>query len=215
MKPIDNRKIIEKLIRNLSHELKNPLTTIKGYSQLMSANKSDEKVRTKANIMILQQVERIDRMLQDLYAVFKLKTGETGSMAINDCIEEVVGEIRNTLTARIHVKSFEARNAVITDRVLFKRMISLFIEGFDWDNNKTASIEFGPCRHDNRDGLQVIYRDADLGDIDDENYFLPYSTKKAFIKGTELFEVWSISGLLGLAITMIETGEQKGFRIIF
>jgi len=69
---MDEVDIIEKVIRNIAHEVRNPLTTIRGYAQLLT-QKLDAASIQKSQKMIVEQAERIDGMFNDLYNAFTIK----------------------------------------------------------------------------------------------------------------------------------------------
>ena len=69
--------LIECVIRNLSHEIKNPLTTIKGYAQILEMKSGDSEVSAKAPARtIIEQINRLDALFRDLYEIFTIRSGE-------------------------------------------------------------------------------------------------------------------------------------------
>ncbi|HON79082.1 MAG TPA: histidine kinase dimerization/phospho-acceptor domain-containing protein, partial [Spirochaetota bacterium] len=72
----DLTPVVEKIIRNFNHELKNPLTTIKGYAQLLGSKANDPQFVEKSRNIIIENVDDIDSKMNRMYDIFNLPGGE-------------------------------------------------------------------------------------------------------------------------------------------
>jgi two-component system phosphate regulon sensor histidine kinase PhoR len=62
-------------IANVSHELKSPLTVIRGYAENLTENAADAGRRDRAVAQINQQADRMCSIVEDLLALSNLETG--------------------------------------------------------------------------------------------------------------------------------------------
>lgn len=63
-----------RFISNVSHELRSPLTVIKGYMEMLSEDDSNNNYQKKAFNNMNSQVHRMDRLVEDLLTLTKLET---------------------------------------------------------------------------------------------------------------------------------------------
>ncbi|MDO8429034.1 MAG: PAS domain-containing sensor histidine kinase [Candidatus Daviesbacteria bacterium] len=98
-KELERRK--DEFISMASHELKTPLTVIKGYTQILKTNLSDSKdVYSEYILKMEDQINRLNKLVIDLLDVSKIESGklrlERKKFNLNQLVTEVVGEMQHT-----------------------------------------------------------------------------------------------------------------------
>lgn len=83
----------KKLIANISHEFKTPLTIISGYSQLMLSEAKDEEDKKNLNVMI-SEAERLSDLVHEFLELSKL---ESGNIKLNKEIVDINTIIKNEI----------------------------------------------------------------------------------------------------------------------
>ncbi len=202
----DNEKkavILEQTIRSLSHELKNPLTTIKGYSQLLNSKTDDKEFLRKCTNNILEQVEKINLVLNDLYRVFSFHPENITSVS-SDLIIRRLHEIVETSVwkDKVELKHGDIRIDVNIDLEIVIQLLMTLMRGFQWEFFRSTSLELLLDVVDNRLALDLIFRGVDFNNINNENFFIPYLSKQFFVEGTELYDIFMISNACGIKFSM-------------
>ncbi len=116
---------------NVSHELKTPLTAIKGSAELIHydmVNKTDEKILSKD---IIYQVETMNSLIQDMLELSRLETRpklELEVINLKSLLELVLEQLQSTAISKSIKIAFETEDmqikGVISDfRSLFKNLI--------------------------------------------------------------------------------------------
>lgn len=108
-------EIQKRFITNISHELKTPLTNIKGY---MSAIKDENEEAVRANFIgvINRNVDKIENMIRDFLNMSKLES----SRVINryPCqIAKLIENVQNSLDGIINKKDAEIRYSINTKKI--------------------------------------------------------------------------------------------------
>lgn len=70
----NTRRLREDFLQNASHELKTPITSIRGYTETIAYKSSDTQQR-KFLDAILRNVERMERLIEDMLTVSKIESG--------------------------------------------------------------------------------------------------------------------------------------------
>ena len=83
----------KKLIANISHEFKTPLTIISGYSQLMLSEAKDEEYKKNLNVMI-SEAERLSDLVHEFLELSKL---ESGNIKLNKEMVDINTIIKNEI----------------------------------------------------------------------------------------------------------------------
>jgi two-component system phosphate regulon sensor histidine kinase PhoR len=87
-------------VANASHELKTPLTSIRGYAEALSEDDPPEDVRRKFLRSILQNTLRLQKLVDDLLDLSRLESGGWTANPESVWIPEVVEEAWDLVTAR-------------------------------------------------------------------------------------------------------------------
>lgn len=221
-----NEKMREEWITNISHDLKTPLSSIKGYGELLyeSGNElTDEELQKYIRVM-LEKTTYMDALIDDLNLTQKLKNGflpltrEKGNLV--DFMREIIIGILNDPRYENRPLHFEADPEEISmefDPLLFRRAFTNLIMNAVLHNSCDTEI-WVHIRQ--KDGILVKICDNGTGvpEADREKIF------ERYYRGTNTGEISAGSGL-GLAIAReiieahdgnirLESAEGKGTTII-
>ncbi|MFW5770760.1 MAG: sensor histidine kinase, partial [Spirochaetota bacterium] len=98
----DEYYIVEQIIRNISHEIKNPLTIMKGYTQLLSTGVNDAAAVQKSQKMVLEQIDRINQTFDHLYSTFSIVTTETEKIDIVGVVRDFMDNLPGEISGRVN-----------------------------------------------------------------------------------------------------------------
>lgn len=101
----------------ISHELKNPLTSIKGYAEIIQREATKDKKEKLAGfaVSIDRQIKQVIEMINDMLDITKIETGrltyQDEIFNISELVKELVGDLQvTTSTHKIH---FEGGNGPV------------------------------------------------------------------------------------------------------
>jgi len=200
------RKRIEKMredwITNISHDLKTPLSSIKGYIELLLDN--DERItveeRKKYSQIIMDKSNYMEVLLDDLKLEQKLKNDliplKRSDGNLVELLRDVIIDILNNPKYEFRKISFEPDDEDIVfccDPILIKRAFSNIIYNAIIHNPDNTTVH---VRIFKKQGICVVIEDNGKGisEEDQKNLF------ERYYRGTNTSESYSGSGL-GLAIS--------------
>ncbi len=97
---IRTRLSMQKMLSNISHDLKTPLTVIKGYAELMLMDKPQNPQLTKMN----QRIDDVQQLILQFFDLAKLEAGDTdyplSSVDIAECSRQAILRFSDLLERR-------------------------------------------------------------------------------------------------------------------
>lgn len=174
----------KKLIANISHEFKTPLTIISGYSQLMLSEAKDEEDKKNLNVMI-SEAERLSDLVHDFLKLSKL---ESGNIKLN---KEMV-DINTIIKNEIEKLDIDIKNKGANVTLKLCRDGKLFVDKKEFtkviENLLTNAIKF--TKGDKRIVVKTYVKDEyfyyevynsgdNISDKDMENIFSSYYKDKS------------------------------------
>ncbi|MGH0036150.1 MAG: histidine kinase dimerization/phospho-acceptor domain-containing protein [Myxococcota bacterium] len=91
---------VQRLVGAVSHELRNPLTTIRTFTELLPEHFDDEEFRTRFAELVGSDVRRMEEALGRLQELAGLGAGERKPVDVAAMLEELLDERRDTIRAR-------------------------------------------------------------------------------------------------------------------
>jgi signal transduction histidine kinase len=198
----DKLAVIGTMAAGIAHEIKNPLTSIQLYVQMMQDRFDDQEFRQKFMQMVPSEVERLNKIVNDLTSFAKPAKLESEIAQINDILEKSI-RLSEISFKKLNVKVVRDFGSVPNVSVNQQKMMQIFLNLIK--NGAEAMVNGGTLTiktyHDAfANKVCIDVKDEGQG-ITDENLkklFSPFFTTKD--KGTGL----------GLAITRRIIEEHKG-----
>ncbi len=195
----DRMKSIAILASGMAHEIKNPLTPIKTFSEQLPSRLDDKEFLLKFSKIISKEVDRIDNLVQDLLIYAKPSPPHFESTNICHLIEQTLDLLNNKLiTNKITINTlFENKDILINidSKQIKQILLNIFLNAIDaMPNSGTLTVKTNviPAHV----GIQIYQYTLEIIDTghgidpkDLSHIFDPFFSKKD--KGTGL----------GLAIT--------------
>ncbi|WP_432403252.1 ATP-binding protein [Wukongibacter sp. M2B1] len=191
----------EEWIANISHDIKTPLASIKGYAEILSDDdykSSEEEIRSYADI-INKKSNYINELVNDLKLTTKLrnKTSMINKKEINlvNLVRETVIDILNDpIYSERYVNFISEENTILkeVDGILIKRVISNILYNGLIHNDENVKIEVKIIKDDK---VHIFVKDNGKGIRQEE---LKYIFDR-YYRGTNTGERHKGSGL-GMAI---------------
>lgn len=177
-------KARKKLVANISHEFKTPLTIISGYSQLLK-----EEVKGKDNIenleLIIEESERLSELVKEFLQLSKLESGSIKLNKENIDAKEIIEEEIKKLNVKIKSKKVKVKTEFIDNQNILvdKKQFSKVVE-----NLLTNAIKF--CSNEKQINIktytingyfyyEVFNTGKNIKDSDIENIFSSYYKDKS------------------------------------
>lgn len=135
-------KIREEWISNITHDLKTPLSPIKGYAEILQENgpKTEEQYKRYARVM-LKNIAYMETLIDDLKLTYQLENGmiplKRQEQNIIRFLKELVIDVLNNPEYEFHIIHFEATEETVLfsfDQTLLTRafqnlIINAFVHG--------------------------------------------------------------------------------------
>lgn len=116
-----NQTLREEWIANISHDLKTPLSPIKGYAEILTDSKYDVSLLDveKYGEVILRNAENVENIVENLNFTYQLKNG---MLPINRSEENLVRLLKEVIINILNHPKYEERNIIFNcteDRINF------------------------------------------------------------------------------------------------
>lgn len=145
MEEIDFRKEAEnkkdEFISIASHELKTPLTSIKGYLQLLHRNidNGNPKIIKKQLSKVQNQVEKLNDLIGELLDISRIEGGELQlnkrEISIDNLLEAVIENMQETHPGNIFTVKGSVGEKIVADEIRIEQVIINFL---------TNAIKYSP-----------------------------------------------------------------------
>jgi PAS domain S-box-containing protein len=82
--------VLTKIVGRIAHEVKNPLTAVKTYAELMSGRRGDERLAKFWSETVLPEIDRLDEMLKNLLRMVEQPDPHVESARVEDLVEQAL-----------------------------------------------------------------------------------------------------------------------------
>ena len=161
----------EQLISMVSHDLRTPLSTISGFSELLQ--KSTENTKDKNYINHIQRSSSyMEQLVDDLLEFSKLENGhiaiESIPFDLESYVDDIVHNAKNSIQNKpinFVIKQDESLNSlIISDPFRIKQILSnLIINACKFTNKGTITVESLITKIDHRNTLEILITDTGVG----------------------------------------------------
>jgi len=149
----DRLASVGSLAAGMAHEMKNPLVSIKTFTQLLPSKLDDKDFREKFSSITTQEVDRIDRMLEQLLNFSQPMSPRLEPIDLHHVIDEVLAVLEGQFekkSAQTVCNYTDGSAMIIADRDQMKQVfMNLFLNSIDAIQNngrieiKTECIDEG------------------------------------------------------------------------
>ncbi len=134
-------------VANVSHELKTPLTSIKGFIETLSAGAIDDKVRAKSFLKMMEEdSDRLTRLIGDLLELSKIESKEillkSEVIDLQNEIDQVLAGFKTILEEKKITTENKMNAQVFADRDKLKQILINLIENAIKFNKPQGRITF-------------------------------------------------------------------------
>ncbi len=136
-------------VANASHELKTPLSIIKGYLEVMAEDSEDGMIR-----VMRKHTDRISRIVDDMLSISKLEDVDAGKLLnreifdLGECVQEAIEQLHPVI---------EQQGATIQVKIPNKKDCQYFGDSFYFGQIFFNLIE-NALKQNSRPGLKILIR---------------------------------------------------------
>ena len=150
----ERMKSIAILASGMAHEIKNPLTPIKTFSEQLPSRLDDKEFLLKFSKIINKEVDRIDSLVQELLNFAKPSPPQLKQINIHQLIEQTLDLLNNEIIRhKINLNtSFENKNILINidPKQIKQALLNIFLNAIEaMPNGGTLTIRFRSLREAN------------------------------------------------------------------
>ena len=172
--------VIGELAAGVAHEIRNPLTTIKGFLEFLKVDESDDKKKFYFNLL-LEEVERINFIAGEFMLLAKPQAVHLSENKITPVIQKVIKFLESEFNLNNIVISLDYDNEDLMIKCeesqlkqVFINLIKNAIEAMPEGGNITISVK------EKQEKVQIIFKDEGIGipEVDIQKIGDPFYTTK-------------------------------------
>jgi signal transduction histidine kinase len=148
----DQLSSVGTLAAGMAHEIKNPLVTIKTFTQLLPSRYADQDFRNNFSVLVAQEVSRIDGIVNELLSFSKPTKPHLIPMDLQQTIELALKLIQEQLAQKnitLHNHCKAEKTTILGDTKLFSQaLINLNLNAIEaMETGGTITISTLNCKH--------------------------------------------------------------------
>ena len=155
-------------VANVSHELKTPLTSIKGFIETLIEGAIDDKENNRHFLNIIQEhAERLNKLVEDLLSLSHLESKEELLRKDIFNLYQQVGKVITNFGAQLKKRNIEIKNelpvnlSVKADKDKIESVVTNLIDNAIKFNREKGSIRI--YSQDEERGVKIIIEDSGIG----------------------------------------------------
>ncbi|MDR3541488.1 MAG: PAS domain S-box protein [Desulfosporosinus sp.] len=133
MAKLDRLNIVGQLAAGIAHEVRNPMTTVRGYLQLLGANPEYEAKKSTFDLMI-SEVDRANSIITEFLSLAQSKPSELISKSLNDIINNLYPLLEAdafTQNKQIYFMPWEIPNLELNAKEISQLILNLTRNGLE------------------------------------------------------------------------------------
>jgi len=215
----DKMQSLGNLITGIAHEIRNPLTSIKAYTQLIPKKIDDVKFREMISRDIPQEIERLDKLVRDLLEYSKPRKPFTEKLNLHEAVDNVLFLLKNNIQEKL-IKTeinIDKNITVEFDRNHLQQiLINILLNATESMDKDEKRITIQAKEMQNSINLSIKDNGCGIDKNILNRIFNPFFTTKATGTGLGLYVSYQLLSQNNGDIT-IDTAEGEGttFTIIF
>ncbi|WP_434400573.1 ATP-binding protein [Planococcus sp. 11815] len=209
LKRLANLDLIGQMAAGISHEIRNPMTTVRGFLQLMVMNEQLEPHAAHFNLMIAE-LDRANAIITEFLSVGNTRTSDMKMMSLNTILDDISPLIKidtANQNKQIHIYTQEVPELLLNHNEIRQLIINLYRNGLEaMDEGQTLTIGTYP---ENENYVVLAVQDQGSG-IDPaiiDKIGTPFYTTKDEGTGLGLGICYAVAARHNATIT-IETGPE-------
>ena len=155
-------------VANVSHELKTPLTSIKGFVETLLEGALDDKENNRNFLKIIQDhAERLNNLVEDLLSLSHLESKEISLNKQNFSLRQQVEDVTSGFKSQLKKKNIDIRNElpaniyVIADKDRIEHVFTNLLDNAIKFNKDKGSIRI--YAQEINGGIKVVVEDSGIG----------------------------------------------------
>lgn len=189
----DRLAALGELVAGVAHEIRNPLTSIRGFVQYLESSNSLEEWQRYAPL-IIRQVDSLNRIVTELLEFGRHRPTCVGPVRLNDLIREITVLVGAKTVTRICLDFADDLPAVQADGEALKQVILNLLINAVQAISETGTVTIATAADKTTDEVVVTVRDDGIGIApeDLEKIFDPFFSTKPMGTGLGLAMVHRI-----------------------
>ncbi|WP_121663417.1 ATP-binding protein [Metabacillus litoralis] len=197
-------------LSQMSHDLRTPLNTIQGYSQILLMNKNYPDLNQKIS-RIYNASEQLLNLIEEILDFTAIDTGRVNihkeEIQVKSFLEDCVGSILETNTSDIdiHLEGVPSELFIEADPVRFTQIITNLLDNALKYNRTNGTVHIYCDEETDSEEVKINVKDSGIG-IEQEDLDLIY---EPFYRSKNTMNNWKGTGI-GLAIVSQLTKRMNG-----
>ncbi|MDD8049473.1 MAG: ATP-binding protein [Thomasclavelia sp.] len=164
---VNSNKVRQEFFSNVSHELKTPLTSIKGYCELLQTDVIKDKDEVKSALMkVEKEVNSMASLINDILMISRLENKDVEAIKTIIHFEPIVNEIIDTLTPSIKQKNITITKNITSNTYKanyqhIQQLLSNLLSNAVKYNKENGTINIDI--KDNDANINIIVSDSGIG----------------------------------------------------
>lgn len=209
----EKNKALNQIIAGIAHEIRNPLTSIKTFVQLIPAKIDNQRFQNQLVEFVPKEVDRVNSLIKNLIDYAKPETNNKSKVDVNEIIKSCTILIEPTLVnKKIELVISKVDNLyVYADKNQLKQiLINIILNGLDSMTEKISKLKLTNNLHikiktfSNDENVNIVIIDEGMG-----------MTEEQIKKSIEPFYTSKANGTgLGLSLSKQYVEENEGVLLI-
>lgn len=218
MTRLDRLNIIGEMAASIAHEVRNPMTTVRGLLQLMSNKPEFTKQKDNLELMI-DEIDRANNIITEFLSLAKNRAMEFSENNMNDIIRDIYPLLRADAlrnNCEIEVDFSEIPNVPVDQNSIRQLILNMVRNGLDAMAGSAGVIEISTRTDDEKVFLSIKDHGSGIPPEVKEKLGTPFFTTKEKGTGLGLAICYRIVQRHGASLTVeSEPGKGTVFTIAF
>lgn len=183
-------RTLSEISARLAHEIRNPLAVAGGFARRLLHKLPPEDGNRKKVEIILQEVVRLEKLLEKSLAYLRPFELAPARTSLNDLVEAVIQDQRGLFQqhqALWRAELAENLEPILLDQELFKQaLVTILRAALSYCKPAESLLDFRTTPGENSINLELLVQGMQLSDDDIDHFFYPFTSRVGEAKSVEL-----------------------------